>query len=361
MKDLRCLIIVISVLVLSFIILPTVSANDGTTYGVGTSSLNVRSAPTHDAKIIGSLNSSDQVVVFNEEYGWAQTYYGGEVAWIASQFLFPLKDDGNSASVSADETITVNEAGVHVRSGPSTDYSIIGFTTTGDTYTKIETSNDWHKIVLQNGSTGWIASWLTDTYNPDSSTEKSQHEPKQNANGSLEGYNIVLDPGHGGSDPGAIGFNGVLEKNLTLSTSEIVASYLRKAGAKVKITRANDQYLSLEERVQFSGLFSTDAFISLHYNAFPIMTVNGISTYYYASGNELATSIQNAIGKQVTLNDRGVHFGNYHVLRENSDLAVLVELGFITNPDDLFTIQTSEYQNNVAQAITTGVKNYFLQ
>ncbi|WP_404456173.1 N-acetylmuramoyl-L-alanine amidase [Virgibacillus necropolis] len=362
MKNLRLLLIGISVLLLSFIIAPTVDAHSGKTYEVGTSSLNVRNAPSNDAKIMGQLIPGDQVVVFKELYGWAQTYYGGTEAWVASQYLYPLEDAEQPTTTSAKEKVTVNADGVHVRSGPSTDYSIIGYTTTGDTYTKIETSNDWHKVILQDGSTGWIAAWLTDTYTPVASTEKTQaqHEPEQNANGSLDGLNIVLDPGHGGKDPGAIGFNGVLEKDLTLSTTKIVASYLRDAGATVKVTRLSDQYLSLEERVQFSSLFQTNAFISLHYNAYPIMTVNGIGTYYYANGQGLASSIQNAIGQQVALNDRGIHYGNYHVLRENRDLAVLVELGFITNPNDLFTIQTSEYQNNVAQAITTGVKNYFL-
>lgn len=361
MKGLRILLIGISVLLLSITISPTVDAETGTTYGVGTSSLHVRSAPSHDAEILGQLNPGDQVVVFQELYGWAQTYYGGKEAWIASQYLYPLENNKKqSATMTLNETVTINASGVHVRSGPSTDNSIIGSTTAGDTYTKVETKNDWHKVMLQDGSTGWIAAWLTNTYTPDASTEKPQNERKQSSNDSLEGYNIVIDPGHGGNDPGAIGFNGVQEKDLTLSTAEIVASSLRDSGATVKVTRQRDQYLSLEERVQFSSSFQTDAFISLHYNAYPIMTVNGVGTYYYASGKGFASSIQNAIGQQVALHDRGIQFGNYHVLRENSNLAVLVELGFITNPNDLFTIQTGEYQNNVAQAITTGVENYFL-
>ncbi|ASN03952.1 N-acetylmuramoyl-L-alanine amidase [Virgibacillus necropolis] len=369
MKSIRFLFIGLSLLLLSIIISPIVDAHEGQTYEVGTSSLHVRIAPSHDAEILGQLTTGDQVVVFNEQHGWVQTYYGGKTAWVASQYLYPVENTKQDSSLTISETVTVNTNGVYVRSGPSTDDSIIGFATSGDTYTKIKTANDWHKVMLQDGSFGWIAAWLTDTYTPESvpksepksTTKEPQNKPKQSGNGSLEGYTIVLDPGHGGNDPGAIGFNGVLEKDLTLSIAEKIAQYLRDAGATVELTRADDQYLSLEERTQFSSLFQTDAFISLHYNAYPFIAVNGIGTYYYESGKGLASSIQKKIGQQVALQDRGVHYGNFHVLRENSDLSVLVELGFITNPNDLFTIQTSAYQNNVAQAITDGVKKYFLR
>lgn len=370
MKGLRILLIGISVLLLSVIISPPVNAQEGTTYGVGTSSLNVRSAPSNDATIVGSLNPGDQVVVFQENYGWAQTYFDGKEAWVASQYLYPMGATQQSESVTKpnSDTVTVNSAGVHVRSGPGTNYPIIGFTTTGDTYAHLETKNDWHKVMLPDGSTGWIAAWLTDSYTQETSTAQAPAKEKRpkmelfaEKDGSLAGYTIVLDPGHGGNDPGAIGFNGVVEKNLTLSTAETVASHLRDAGATVEVTRTNDQYVSLDERVQFSSSYQTDAFISLHYNAYPFMAVNGIGTYYYTNGQDLvlAKSIQHSIKQSVGLHDRGTHYGNYHVLRENSDLAVLIELGFITNPNDLFTIQTSEYQNNVAQAITSGLEDYF--
>lgn len=367
MKSLQIVLIAIGALLLSVIISPSVDAQGGTTYGVGTSSLNIRNAPSHDAKVIGSLNPGDQVMVFQTIHGWAQTYLDGEEAWIASQYLYPVEATQQSETVTnaTSDTVTVSSAGVRVRSGPSTSYPIIGFTTAGDTYTHLDTKNDWHKIMLPDGSAGWIAAWLTDsdtekvtTTQPTDKHAKMQLSPEGEA---LTGYTIVLDPGHGGNDPGAIGFNNVMEKDLTLSISETVASYLRNAGATVKTTRSDDHYVSLEERVEMSSSYQTDAFISLHYNAYPFMAVNGIGTYFFTNGQDhkLAESIQHAIGQQVGLHDRGIHYGNYHVLRENSDLAVLLELGFITNPSDLFTIETSDYQNNVAQAITNGLENYF--
>lgn len=370
MKGLQIFFMGIGVLLLSVLISTSVHAQEGTTYGVGASSLNVRSAPSHNAKILGSLDPGDQLVVFQESYGWAQTYFEGKEAWVASQYLFQVENAQQSEIISQpkNNTITVSSLGVRVRSGPGTDYSIIDLATKGDTYSRLKTKNDWNKVMLSDGSTGWIAAWLTDSQtNETTATSTKTKRPtmqlseEKGGSESLSGYNIVLDPGHGGNDPGAIGFNGVLEKNLTLSTAEIVASHLRAAGANVKVTRVTDHYVSLDERVQFSSSYQTDAFISLHYNAYPFMAVNGIGTYYYTKGQDLvlARSIQHAIEQNVGLHNRGIHYGNYHVLRENNDLAVLIELGFITNPNDLFTIQTNAYQNNVAQAITSGLENYF--
>lgn len=85
MKGLQFLVIGISVLLLSFILSPTEEAHADATYRVGTSSLNVRIAPSHDAEILGQLNPGDHVVVCKEQYGWAQTYYGGKVAWMAKK------------------------------------------------------------------------------------------------------------------------------------------------------------------------------------------------------------------------------------------------------------------------------------
>src|SRR5699024_3341334 len=117
---------------------PTVQADDGRTYKVGTNVLNVRSAPSHSANVVGHLMSGDQAVVFQEKHGWAQTYYDGQVAWVAAHYLYPAE----------------NNTAVHV---------------------------------ISSGG--------------DHNTETQPAKPT----GTLNGYTIVLDPGHGGKDPGAIG------------------------------------------------------------------------------------------------------------------------------------------------------------
>jgi N-acetylmuramoyl-L-alanine amidase len=177
---------------------------------------------------------------------------------------------------------------------------------------------------------------------------------------SIYGKVIVLDAGHGGSDPGAMGINN-LEKTLTLQTVNKLAALLKEAGATVILTRETDIYLPLSERVEISRKFNPDAFISVHYNSFTNPGTNGIETYYYSVTKDklLANVIHKAIMEQVSLRDRGVRFGDYHVLRENSQTAILLELGFISNFEEENIIASSEFQNIVVKGIFNGLKNYF--
>ncbi|WP_244535731.1 N-acetylmuramoyl-L-alanine amidase [Lentibacillus halodurans] len=350
--------IVFWTLLLSFMFIPSVEADSGQLYEVGADAVNVRIAPNHNAEIIGQIGSGDQLVVFQEQYGWVQTYYDGEKAWVASQFLLDHKEK-SAAKDTSYSTVTITANNVRLRNGPGTDNDIIGHTFEGNTYEVIETAGRWHKLLLDNGSAAWVASWLTD--HPQQQQSSSGEETSGTTVVPLDGYNIVLDPGHGGRDPGASGISHEQEKNFTLTVAKVVAQKLRNAGATVILTRSDDTYVSLEERVNISQAYRTDAFISLHYNAFPITTINGTSAHYYQMGKEykLAQNIQSALDKHTELNSRGVKQDAYHVLRENEDVSVLVELGYITSPYDLPVIQTENHQSNVADAIVEGVQNYF--
>src|SRR5699024_6081998 len=257
--------------------------------------------------------------------------------------------------------------------GPGTNHEIIGYTSKGDAYNSVKSTNNWNKVVLGDGSTGWIAGWLTDssignnntpkkTYNINSgSTHGAQPQSNNPANGSLEGYNIVLDPGHGGKDSGAIGIDGVYEKNVIMSTADSIVQKLRAAGATVILTRDSDRFLTLQERADMSNSYNTHAFISLHYNAYPILGINGVSTHFYSGGEDrqLASALQSALKQNITLYSRGIIQSIYHVLRENSNPAVLIELGFITNQGDRAASQSNAYYNNVADGIVQGLLNYF--
>lgn len=347
-------------------------ANTKKTYEVGTSNLNVRVSPSHDAPVVGHLQTGDKITAFKEANGWVQTYFEDDVAWVASQYLVETASETKSTPEvkSSSDKVEIIASGVNVRSGPGTNYSITGSTTSGDTYKLIEATDSWVKIGLANGS-GWVAAELTSlassSANSDQSsepaTEGSNDSIKNSDNGSLSGYTIVLDPGHGGKDPGSIGFNNVHEKDLINQTTEKVAQHLRHAGANVVLTRTQDSYISLDQRIQISNSYRTDAFISLHYNAFPVPVVRGLSTYYYSGGDDktLAHHLQSSLATVGGVYDRGIRRGDYKVLRENKDLAVLIELGFITNPDELQTLQTAAFQNGAAQAITDGLINYFSQ
>ncbi|TMN22118.1 N-acetylmuramoyl-L-alanine amidase [Lentibacillus cibarius] len=296
MGKLRIFMMTIGFLFLFALFSPTVHADDSNTYEVGTDSLHIRSGPSYDSAIIGTLVDGDRVTVFEEQYGWAQTYYGGQKAWVAGYYLIPAENTETSAEVAGSSMNTTK---------------------------LIKAASD--------------------------------------ASGKLENYHIVLDAGHGGRDAGAIANNSVLEKNITLNTAISVAKELSEAGADVTLTRSDDTFIQLEDRVRISQTNETDAFISLHYNAFPLNGVNGFSTYYYADGEEqqFADDIQSALEQYLDLNSRGTRQNDYHVLRENSDLSILVELGFMTNPYDLSIIQTKEHRENVADGIVEGIMEYF--
>ncbi|SEP68840.1 N-acetylmuramoyl-L-alanine amidase [Virgibacillus subterraneus] len=359
MKQNQTVTIVGVFLLLLLVFIPSVHADSGQTYEVGTDSLNVRSAPAHSAEVIGQLNDGDRVVVFDKAFGWVQTYYNGQEAWVASDYLFAA----NGVTSVNQKEITVIADEVRLRTGPGTQHKILGYASSGDTYTMVKTSNKWNKIMLNDGSIAWIASWLTNangSNHPAETSENHNHAKKQSS-GSLAGYNIVLDPGHGGKDPGAIGIGGTFEKGIIMDTADNVAKQLRDAGATVILTREDDYFIPLEERVRISNAYNTHAFISLHYNAYPSLAINGVSTYFHSGGDDrvLAGEVQSAIAQKVPLKNRGVMQKGYHVLRENNDLSVLIELGFITNPYDLDTVRTAEYHNNVAAGVVEGLKNYF--
>jgi len=355
---------------LLFFTIPTTHAASKQIYQVGVDQLHVRSAPDFDAEIVGQLQAGNQVTAFEEKHGWVQTYYDGQDVWVASQYLIKIDGLGAESQKEApSNTVKITEDAVHIRKGPGTDQTILAIANKGDAYQLIDTTSDWHQIKLDDGTIAWVASWLTDqpttdtsTTNNNTSSSKNDNTTNNNApNSSLSGYNIMLDASHGGKDPGAIGINGEQEKDLALEFTHIVAEKLRNDGATVTLTRANDAYLSLEDRINISEDYWTDAFISLHFNAFTSDVSNGVSTHYYANDadRQLAEHIQNALQKHTNLNNNGVRQDDYHVLRENSDVSVLVELGFLTNSYDLQVIQSGEHSSAVANAISEGLHHYF--
>lgn len=387
MKHARNFTISICFLLFFFSFIPNIFAEKGQIYEVGIASLNIRTAPSHSSDVVGMLNQGDHIVSFQEKHGWVMTYYGGKKVWVASHFLSPVTDEENpSASTgeqtkadvqSKESTITVDADDTRIRSGAGRDYPTLKIAKTGDTYQLIEMGEDWHKISLADGSTGWIASWLTDS--PTTAEEDTKEGTEENTpqekitiketnevdnkgatNSSLDGKTIVLDPGHGGKDPGSLGLDGVKEKDVIMTVTDDIANQLRSAGADVVLTRTGDYFISLDERVKASHTNDADAFVSLHYNAFPMITAQGMNTYYYSDDTDqkLAESIHSSLEENIEMADRGVGQGNFQVLRENNNPSVLLELGFITNPEDLLQIQSTAYKDGVANGITDGLRDY---
>lgn len=376
MRYIKFLIALILVIPFFFIVQPSAEANSGT-YEVSTSLLHVREEPAANSTIIGLLQKGDKVTVFQEKYGWVQTYYSGKTAWVAKHHLIstnttaPATTSSQLTTVSntTSNKVVINSPSVHVRSGPGVDYASIAGTTSGKTHTVVDRSGDWLKISLGNGKTGWVASWLTTnskaTATNSTSTSASTNvvatsAPKKTSLQSLAGFNIVIDAGHGGRDSGAIGIDGTYEKDIVANTASQVASTLRAYGATVIETRNSDYYLSLDQRIAISNSYHTHAFISIHYNAFPVMSAQGLNTFYSGSeGRNLASNVHASLASTLPLNNRGIVPANYKVLQRTSAPAILLELGFLTSPYDMSVIRSDGHEQQVAEAVANGLLNYF--
>ena len=190
--------------------------------------------------------------------------------------------------------------------------------------------------------------------------------------GGIGGKTIVLDPGHGGSDPGAIGPTGLQEKQVTLPIAEYLKSILEAKGAKVILTRTTDVDVygphasgvdELQARVNVANGNRADAFISIHINSFSNPNVGGIATYYFDGSDQskkLASAVQDQIAEHSGFNgDRGIQPGNLYVLRHSLMPSILVELGFISNPKEEGHLKETSTRQEFANELAKGLELYF--
>ncbi|QFS43574.1 amiABC, N-acetylmuramoyl-L-alanine amidase [Nostoc sphaeroides CCNUC1] len=171
---------------------------------------------------------------------------------------------------------------------------------------------------------------------------------------------VLIDPGHGGKDPGAVGLGGLREKDIILSIGKRIAQVLQQNGVQVVMTRDSDYFVTLPGRVQLAERANADVFVSIHANAVGPgrSDVSGLETYYYGSGLGLARTVHNSILQNVNVRDRGVRRARFFVLRKSSMPSILVETGYLTGRDDNAKLRTSAYQNQMADAIARGILQY---
>lgn len=171
---------------------------------------------------------------------------------------------------------------------------------------------------------------------------------------------VMIDPGHGGKDPGAIGIGGVQEKRVILPMAQQVAAILEKQGIQVIMTRNSDYYVSLKDRTVMANRAGADIFVSIHANSMGMSRpdVNGIETYYFQDGRELAEKIHNSMLRSVDVANRGVRRARFYVLRHTAMPAVLVEVGFLTGREDAKKLADPRYRSQVSEAIAAGIIQY---
>lgn len=182
--------------------------------------------------------------------------------------------------------------------------------------------------------------------------------PKQPAKVTGKRY-VVIDPGHGGSDCGAIR-NGINEKDITLDISKRVVSLLEKKGYVVKMTRTNDTYVSLQDRVTISENFKPDIFVSIHVNSSNSESPTGLETHYYKDNSlKLAKNIHASMLNNINSKDRGLFKSRFYVINHTTAPAILVEIGFISSPVERAQLVSASRKQATAKAIAEGIYEYF--
>lgn len=169
---------------------------------------------------------------------------------------------------------------------------------------------------------------------------------------------VVLDPGHGGDDPGAV-VGEAQEKDINLAIALLVREQLEEQeGITVLMTRDQDVYPSLTDRADFANQEQADLFVSIHANSLEDKSYAGIFTFYHPdkrSNRAFAQAIQAAVTAASGGLDRGVRSEDYAVLRETDMPAVLVETGFMTCPEELALLLDTDYQKLLALGIAQGI------
>lgn len=180
---------------------------------------------------------------------------------------------------------------------------------------------------------------------------------------SLKGRVIVIDPGHGGVDPGAMGSQGVREKEVNLEVAFRLKELLEEAGARVVMTRIDDRYYSLYERAAIANRVGAALFISIHTNFHPNPNINGVEIFHYpdrSSSNRWAKLLLEEMTNASGLKPLAVKTNkDLVVIRETQMPAVLVELGFLSNFQEEALIATPEFRGAMARGIFNGINRYY--
>ncbi|WP_042195432.1 N-acetylmuramoyl-L-alanine amidase [Paenibacillus camerounensis] len=171
---------------------------------------------------------------------------------------------------------------------------------------------------------------------------------------------VVLDAGHGAKDSGAVGVTGKYEKNFNLAIVLKTAELLKKENnIDVVLTRSDDTFLELKDRAAIANNLNADLFISVHANSSNSSSASGTETYYQRESSKALANVMHKYLVQATgLSDRGVRYGNFHVIRETKMPAVLLEAGYLSNKGDESALFTESLQNKIAAGIVSGIKEY---
>ena len=315
-----------------------------------TERLNFRTAPTTSGKLLMTIPSNQVVQSLSVSSNWHKISYGGKTGYVMGTYLkketaSPTVPPAGTADYSGSKMYVLIDAGSTVALRASASV-LSGQVTRLGRGTPLLVTNTLHQtrgfvsVQTADGRRGYVESTYLTLFQPSP------------ANRPL----IVLDPGHGAYDPGAVRA-GLAERDIVLSVARQVAGLL---AGKVDLTLTrytNDYYPSLGDRSAMANALSTSRFVSIHINASNAGSASGAESYYYrgTASVQLAQAIQQRLTGYAGMRDRGVQFANYAVIRGTQAPAVLAELGFLSNASDRAKLADPAYQARYAQAIADGI------
>ena len=185
-------------------------------------------------------------------------------------------------------------------------------------------------------------------------------------------YTVVLDAGHGGVDGGAVGFNGTIEKKINLEYVKLLKGKLESRGIKVYLTRENDDGLysvfdknkknsDMKKRISLIKKYNPNLVVSVHMNSYRDSTVKGVFTYFRdgdEQGKDCANLIQKSIKNSCDVKQEFARVGDYFILNESYYTSVLIECGFLSNPEEEKMLNNELYKNKITDAICDGILIY---
>ena len=324
--------------------------------------MNLYYKPTSSAKKITQISKGSTLSVYKEEGGYYLTTVNGIPGYIVKsattdvEVETPVTPEPQPEPDHGDDVVVTNTVGkvtiggLNMRESASASSKTLKTLAKGKTISVHSITGFWAKVTAD-GVTGYV--------------HKSYIKLMNTSGSSVKGRIIILDPGHGGKDPGAVN-SGETEKAIVLKVSNLVKQKLEKSGAIVKMTRTGDTYPTLPERVKFTNDHYGEIYVSVHVNSATSSSAKGTETFYNVSTGDqsdedkkLATYINSEIVKNADMKNRGVKTANYYVIKNMMIPSVLVELGFISNSDDRAKLINDKYVEIFADSIYQGIIDYY--
>ena len=319
-----------------------------------TVNLNMRLTAASWSTVLMTIPNGATVKYVSRYGSWYKVSYNGKTGYVASQYLSATGAPTTTTSTTSYQT-TVN---LNMRLTAASWSKVLMTIPNGSTVKYVSKYGSWYKVSY-GGKTGYVASQYlkpATTTTPTTSTGT--------------GRTIVIDAGHGGNDPGAV-YGSSYEKVIAFDIAARLASTLSNTyGYNARMTRTNDVYLSLAQRVELTKSYKGSAFVSLHansatntsYHGHEVLVPTGESyttNPYISASRSLGAAINRELGARIpTIRNRGVKYQNVYVVGKNSVPSTLVEYGFISNANDRSHLTSTTYRQRMADATASGIHQF---